>query len=680
MSVEKIIEASGQEGRGEDREKQLIVLQFIKRLKTSPDRSKLYAELSGIFRQDREAGELIFDRLVHGDLPVMRHFALTFFEAEKAAELAPHVKRLVLIEDNLDNLRLCLRCAAGRLDRSELPEYFEAAAGGKNARDKEILAFLERECRRLSVDYSRMLENANAMRRQAREKRIEKYEKKKTRTGDEVVLADVVSAEVRNPRTFYFAAAAVALFLFLTIAVRVYGSIAEGRALGAALSLIDEYMEPAAIEKLSAASLDYPGSVGILSALHRIYCENYMIVEASDTLNRMLNLRIDSAVVRAAEIRNAMFSGDMKAASDFFSKAEADPSAPPEMEFLKIEFEYMNSRIQGACPPEECRRIFEEARRFDQKSFPGFRPHSRNMLITLAAEGGLTEEGKPFYNSALEIRAPGPKTLLACAYFMEKSGNLDEALNYYGGVVKAKPAKNIYEYACIRAGSVASRLSKHAAAAGYYSKWRDSSPDSVDPLVSLLEAYGDAGDIGGINSVYSEASERFRDEPLIHYNFGVIKMKMGAYEEAIKSFGKALALRPGLKEANYNIAKSLMSLSEKFEAHSAPWNQYMVEAISYHKKCIQQDPNFEPSHVSLGIIALGKNPPDYNSASECFAKALKINPASRDALLNMLALGYLKNEKATVEKYRNEITRLYRNDQAMIDRMNSYGSTKRLGE
>jgi len=680
MSVNKIIESSGPQDHGIVQEKQLTALQFIKKIKTSSDRPQLVAELAGLFTSDRETAMLIFDQLIHGDQPLMRRFAISFFESEKAAELVPYLKRLVLIEDDIENLKLCVRCVSGKLDRSELPEYFEAAAAGKSAKEKEILAFLERECRFLSVDYARMIENANIVRRQARDKRLEKYEKKKIKGQDEIVIADMVAEGVRNPKTLYYAASVIAVGIVLFAAIHIYGSFREGNILAGSLALIDEYNEAQAIASLSAASFEYPASIGILAALHRLYCENYMIVEANDILNRMLNLRSDSPELRVAEIRNAMFAGDLKSAADFFSKNSAEIANSPEGEFLKIQYEYMSARTSGSRNRDEMKRIFESALRFGKKSVPGFRPYCLNISITLAAEGDLVEEGKPFYNTALEIKNPDPKTLLACAYYLEVSGNLDEALNYYDGVVKARPAQNIYDYACIRAGSLSSKLSKHVVAARYFSKWRDSRPDSLDPLLSLLQAYGDAGDVGGFNSIYSEAVEKFRDEPLVYYNYGVIKMKTGAFEEAIKNFSKALSLKPDLTEANYNIAKSLVSLSEKFEAHSAPWNQYMVEAISYYKKCIVLDPNYEPAHISLGIISLSKNPPDYNSASESFSKALKINPVSKDALLNLLSLGYLKNDKTMIEKYRNEIFLKFKDDHSLIEKMRSFANTKRLND
>jgi tetratricopeptide (TPR) repeat protein len=670
--VDKISEKLNITGAAGEEEKQIKVLQFLKKIKLSRDRASLTGELKEILSAGRECGESIYYQLLHSDLVTVRRFAIDFYLLNPLSNLKVYVKNIILIEDDLENLKACLKIAAGTIDRSELQAIFNGVIAKSSKKNDIILEFLKGECASLNIDYGRMLENAHSIREQERKKRAEKYDKN---TSDEgVTLGGALSEKIKNPAFVKYAAAALISLILLTGALKIFQAVSASRTLSQALALIDEYKENAAADILAQFCRSYPGEITARFHLHRIYCENYNIIEANQILSEMLSIDSKSGLTLLAEIRNAVFSSELKQAAAFFSKSWHEYSSNEDAIFLKARYDYTMSMLSSAAGSPDYEPVYSSLEGLLKKNISGYKPYIINLMITVAAAGGLFERARPHYIEALKTSgAVDFKTQLACAYFAESAKNYEQAIELFDRASKEKNApESIIRYAAASAGRIALMTKKYKPALDYFLKLRDLGAPEAPTYIGLIETFGELGDIGGLNAIYGEALPNFKDELMLHYSFGVAKMKMGEYEEAIKAFKTALDINPETAAAYYNLGRSLSAMAEKIEAHSMPWNKFMDEAYNNYKKCLALDEKYHDAYISLGTLALSKSPPDYPDSEKNFNAALKINSNSKEALFNLLSLAGLKADDKMAAKYKTIISQTLSDDEDAMKRLKNY--------
>ncbi|HOT75499.1 MAG TPA: tetratricopeptide repeat protein [Candidatus Wallbacteria bacterium] len=675
MSVENIGRQFNIPSPDPSDEKQMKVLQFLKKIKLSRDRAALAEELLTIVNSEREVGENIYYQLLHSDLVPVRRFALDFYCKHRLLNLKAYAKNIILLEDDADNLKICLSIASGTLDRSELQPIFNFAIAKKSGCNDLIMAFLQKECAALNIDYGRMLENARTMREQERKKRLEKYDKNVSDEG--VTLGGELAKNIKNPAVKKYAAAFLIALAIVAAGVKIYEAAVAARSVSAALEMIDSYKEADAESLLAGFCDSYPENMEACFHLHRIYCENYKIIEANRALARMISNAPLSRFTALGEVRNALFSSELKSAAAFFSKSWGEYASFDDAAFLKARFDY-SSLVQSASSAKDYEALYSELETLYKKNVPGYKPYIVNLMITSAASGGIFDRARPYYLEALKTAGSSDfKTELACAYFAEKSANYDQAITLYDRALKEKDAPDvIMQYAASGAGRCALITSKHSLAADYFLKMRETGQPNPVAYIGLLEAYGELGDVGGLNSMYAEACRIFKDELMVHYSYAAAKMKMGEYEDAIKGFKAAIAIKPDMAAAHYNIGRALSAMADKIEAHSMPWNKFMDEAYQNYKKCLSIDPAYYDACISLGTMALAKSPPDYGEAETHFLSALKTNARSKEALFNLLSLAGLKNDQKMAQKYKTLIESTLGDDEDAMVKLKNYGSGK----
>lgn len=666
MDSERIIKKLNIDESPDKDAKQLAVLQFLKKVKFSREREPLIAELKAFMECDRESGENIFVQLVHSDLPPVRRYALDFVDKTGFDFLKPHLKNLMLVEDDEQSLKICFRLAASTLDRSELPAFFDVVSAKKSVKSDMMLAFLETECARLNIDSKRMLENARALREQERKKRASKYEKSSPDEG--MFITDEIFKNIKKPAVKKYALAALIAFAILMSCFRVYIYVKASGAINGSLALIDEYKEEEAARILREFIADYPDNSLALFHLHRIYCENYNIIEANEALGKIMSVNDDARLIALAEVRNSVFSGDLSASADFFAKS-AQNDASDDARYLKARHEYLNAKNSRATPNLVFENIYTDLEILYKKNISGYRPYILNTLVSVAAEAGLFEKARPYFLEVLKTSGSKDyKAQLACAYYSEKAGNYEQAVSLYERVARGPAPDIIHAYASSTAGRLCLKIKKYKMALEFYLKLKAVSPERTDAYLGLIEAYGALNDVGGLNAAYSEALAKFESDKMIHYNYAVIRLRLGDFEDAAKIFKKVIELDPEMADAYYSRARALSALADKFEAHSMPWNTMISEAVDYYRKSVQINPAFHEAYISLGTIDMAKSPPDYDGAAKNFGSALKIEPKSREALLNMLTLGRLKKDKKIMDKYRALIKEAFADDEEIMAR------------
>ncbi len=658
-------------------EKQIKSLQFLKKIKMTGERGPLMEELAAVLSDDPECGENIYYQLLHSDLVSIRRFALDFYLKVKRGSLKNYIKNIILLEEDPANLAICLAAAAGTIDRSELQAFFNETLSLKKERQSVILEFLKKECGALSIDYNRMLENAKAMREQERRRRLERYEKKSD-AGEGLTIAGELSKSIHNPFFLKYSMIALISLSFFFIFYKTYVLISNARIISGALNAIDKYNEGEAETALYRFCSEENDEIEARFHLHRLYCENYNILEANQIFLQMLALNPASPFTLCAEIRNAIFSSDLKTAAALAAKLPPQIKGPAadDVRYLKIRRECAAALL---APPDkaEYERIYSQLEMFLKENASGYRPYVINLMITSAAAGGFFERARNYYIETLKNHGGYDlKTQLTCAYFAERSGSYAQALELFGRAARAKNVpETISRYAASCAGRLALIMQKYETALDYFLKLRLNGAADAGVYAALIETYGELGDTGGLNSIYKEAITKFENNYIINYSFGVAKMKMNEYEEAIKALKKAINIDVNKAEAYYNIGRSLCAIADKIEAHSMPWNKLMDEAGRHYIKCLELDEKYHDAFISLGTLDLSKNPPDYNGAEKNFTAALKINEKSKEALFNLLSLAGLKADLKMREKYRNFILTALDEDEDAMKRLKNYETT-----
>ena len=127
-------------------------------------------------------------------------------------------------------------------------------------------------------------------------------------------------------------------------------------------------------------------------------------------------------------------------------------------------------------------------------------------------------------------------------------------------------------------------------------------------------------------------------EPLLYNISGVCYKELGQLDVAIKSFEKALAIKPDYTEVNYNLGLTFQELG-------------MLEAaVKRYEKAVVVKPDYAEAHNNLGVTF--KELDQLDAAIGCYEKALAIKPDYAEAHNNLgiafLELGQLE---ASVECY-----------------------------
>jgi predicted O-linked N-acetylglucosamine transferase (SPINDLY family) len=106
-----------------------------------------------------------------------------------------------------------------------------------------------------------------------------------------------------------------------------------------------------------------------------------------------------------------------------------------------------------------------------------------------------------------------------------------------------------------------------------------------------------------------------------HGNLGVALEGLGRTSDAIASFRRALAMKPGNPIGHFKLASAL---------HNAGQSQL---AIAEFQKAISLRPDFADAHVNLGNTynSIGQ----FAEAIRCYERALELNPKFPEALSNM---------------------------------------------
>jgi len=130
----------------------------------------------------------------------------------------------------------------------------------------------------------------------------------------------------------------------------------------------------------------------------------------------------------------------------------------------------------------------------------------------------------------------------------------------------------------------------------------------------------------------------YPNEPLLYNISGVCYKAIGQLDAAVKSFKKALAIKPDYIEVNYNLGVTLKELG------------HLESAVKCYEKAVALKPNYVDAHYNLGnaLKELGQS----DLAVKSFEKAVALKPDFAEAHNNLAnAFKELGQPDAAVKSY-----------------------------
>ena len=135
-------------------------------------------------------------------------------------------------------------------------------------------------------------------------------------------------------------------------------------------------------------------------------------------------------------------------------------------------------------------------------------------------------------------------------------------------------------------------------------------------------------------------TQDYPKEPLLYNISGVCYKAIGQLDAAVKSFEKALALKPDYTEVNYNLGLTFQELGQ------------LDAAVKCYERAISVNPDHAEAHNNLGVTL--KELGQLEDAIKCYEKALVIKPDYTEAHNNLgnafKELGQLDDAVKSYEK------------------------------
>ena len=145
------------------------------------------------------------------------------------------------------------------------------------------------------------------------------------------------------------------------------------------------------------------------------------------------------------------------------------------------------------------------------------------------------------------------------------------------------------------------------------------SPSQAE-INSVIALYSN-GQIQEALDAVETLTKDYPKEPLLYNISGVCYKAIGQLEAAVKSFEKALAIKPDYAEVNYNLGLTLQELGQ------------LDFAVKCYENALVVNPEHAEAHNNLGVTL--KELGQLNDAVKCYKKALAIKPEYTEAHSNL---------------------------------------------
>jgi len=159
---------------------------------------------------------------------------------------------------------------------------------------------------------------------------------------------------------------------------------------------------------------------------------------------------------------------------------------------------------------------------------------------------------------------------------------------------------------------------------------------------SVIELYSN-GQIQEALDAVETLTQDYPKEPLLYNISGVCYKAIGQLDAAVKSFEKALALKPDYTEVNYNLGLTFQELDQ------------LEDAVKSYEKALAFNQDYAEAHNNLGVTL--KELVQLDAAVKSYEKALALKPDYAEAHNNLgNALTDLDQLDAAVKSFEKALT------------------------
>ena len=291
---------------------------------------------------------------------------------------------------------------------------------------------------------------------------------------------------------------------------------------------------------------------------------------------------------------------------------------------------------------------------------PGQQDANHNLGV-LAGQVGQHAAGLPHLKAAFDADPGNGQYVVSYANGLLAAGRAGEAL----GIIQAAQQRGLNSPAVSALRQNAESAAKAGAAKGH-----EPAPGEIEPLVALfnagryvelesrarllVEQYPRSGigwnllgaclQVQGKDSVpvLQKATELSPGDADAHNNLGNALKAIGQLDEAVKSFGRALAIRPEFAEAHSNLGNALQDLGQ------------LDDAVTSFRRALTIKPDLAEASFNLGNALQDLRHFDDSVAN--YRRALEIKPDYVEAHYNLgNALGYLGCIEKAIDSYRRAL-------------------------
>ncbi len=139
----------------------------------------------------------------------------------------------------------------------------------------------------------------------------------------------------------------------------------------------------------------------------------------------------------------------------------------------------------------------------------------------------------------------------------------------------------------------------------------------------------------------------------VNYNLGLTLQELGKLEDAVKCYEKAIATKPDYAEAHNNLGATLKDLGQ------------LDTAVKSYKKAVTVKPDYAEAHYGFGITLYLLD--QLEDAIKCYEKAVAIKPGYAEAHRNLSALKKYTKDDPQITQMQSLIST---SDLSQLDRMN----------
>ncbi|MBN3909474.1 MAG: tetratricopeptide repeat protein [Nostoc sp. NMS1] len=246
-------------------------------------------------------------------------------------------------------------------------------------------------------------------------------------------------------------------------------------------------------------------------------------------------------------------------------------------------------------------------------------------------------------NKPRQFDAKDVAELFQLAVQSHRTNRLDEAEQLYRQVIEKQ---SDYSEALYGLGMLAQQKGALVEAEKFLSAASEFQPNVVKIWFSLGNLRQAQGQLSEAELAYQKAITLRPDAATIYNNLGYTLQQQGKWEEAIASYQKALAFQPNCIEAEVNLGNVLFAqgkLSTEKQAYYGELNYRLgmgrkqvadwKSAGIYYQTAIAQKPDLVEAHYNLGVVLQEQG--EIEAAIACYQKTLELNLQHQQANMNL---------------------------------------------